>query len=654
MRRLYLRVYLAVLASLAVFALLAGFLWRQLGDPGPQGFAFEVAGTLAVNALPPMDAPPAEQQRALDRLARNLRADVALYSPERARLASVGEALPPPRPGRRRSGWPGGRVNLQDEKRNTETKGIRGNLTYGDDGLNFQFGAAYDEVSRRIQAFDNSQAWQNASCGNNPNVFLPGPNSQPACQGLDAPGGTPGAGYPTYPGLGTGYSSDITTPLSYGGSLIPQTALASYLAPGPSGFVTVDWDRLVADSNYNLFHDATPETGSSNTGASGGLVDETTTGVYLQMNGDTELGPNQLRYNLGVRWVRTEQTIGGRVSIADNRNTPPAPQLPPEDGGLYPNIINFATTTNTYDNWLPSGSGAMNITDNVIVRAGLSRTMTRPNPNSMLPGLNFSTPSADVGTVGNPALDPFLSDNMDLGFEYYTSETGYFGVAAFRKVIEGFTVTGTTTVPFSALAVYGVNYDTLTPTQQAAIDARGGPGAATVVLNQQVNATGELTVDGFEFNWVQPFDSFMDSGALDGTGFTANLTIIDQKGTGAAPAVAVGVSPQTYNITAYYENYGISARLSKTYAEGSVVSGTNQNGIPLAAIYSDTYVQWDFSSSFNLAEMFNLDSPWWPELTLDVINITDEDQRSYFQFGNAAFTSYTPGRQILFGLRGSF
>jgi outer membrane receptor protein involved in Fe transport len=65
-------------------------------------------------------------------------------------------------------------------------------------------------------------------------------------------------------------------------------------------------------------------------------------------------------------------------------------------------------------------------------------------------------------------------------------------------------------------------------------------------------------------------------------------------------------------------------------------------------------VQWDFSSSFNLAEMFNLDSPWWPELTLDVINITDEDQRSYFQFGNAAFTSYTPGRQILFGLRGSF
>ena len=37
MRRLYLRIYLAVLASLAAFALVSGFLWRQLGDVGPAG-----------------------------------------------------------------------------------------------------------------------------------------------------------------------------------------------------------------------------------------------------------------------------------------------------------------------------------------------------------------------------------------------------------------------------------------------------------------------------------------------------------------------------------------------------------------------------------------------------------------------------------------
>ncbi|MDH4175913.1 MAG: HAMP domain-containing histidine kinase, partial [Betaproteobacteria bacterium] len=101
MRRLYLRVYLAVIISLAVFAIVAGMLWRQLDDPGPQGFAFEVAGTLAVNALPP----GADQQAALERLARNLRADIALYSRDRALLASVGEPLPAPRAGRTHSGW---------------------------------------------------------------------------------------------------------------------------------------------------------------------------------------------------------------------------------------------------------------------------------------------------------------------------------------------------------------------------------------------------------------------------------------------------------------------------------------------------------------------------------------------------------------------
>ncbi|MGH7373171.1 MAG: two-component sensor histidine kinase, partial [Candidatus Rokuibacteriota bacterium] len=60
MRKLYLRIYLAVLASLVVFALVAGLLWRHLGDGG--GHRFEVAGVLAQNVLPPGDAPPPEQQ----------------------------------------------------------------------------------------------------------------------------------------------------------------------------------------------------------------------------------------------------------------------------------------------------------------------------------------------------------------------------------------------------------------------------------------------------------------------------------------------------------------------------------------------------------------------------------------------------------------
>jgi signal transduction histidine kinase len=121
MRKLYLRIYLAVLASLAAFALLAGLLGRQLGDAGPAGPAFEVAGTIAQNVLPPSGAPRPEQQAGLERLAANLGADVALFAPDRSLLAAVGHPVPAPGDDRERSGWlrrwggpPTGAIHLPD------------------------------------------------------------------------------------------------------------------------------------------------------------------------------------------------------------------------------------------------------------------------------------------------------------------------------------------------------------------------------------------------------------------------------------------------------------------------------------------------------------------------------------------------------------
>ncbi len=105
MRKLYVRIYFAVLASLAVFALAAGLLWQAFGGVGPWSQAYEVEATLAQNALPPADAPKTEQQAALEKLAANLRADIALFAPDRSLLAAVGEPLPAPEAGRERGGW---------------------------------------------------------------------------------------------------------------------------------------------------------------------------------------------------------------------------------------------------------------------------------------------------------------------------------------------------------------------------------------------------------------------------------------------------------------------------------------------------------------------------------------------------------------------
>ena len=61
MRRLYLRIYLAVVASLAAFALVAGLMWHSFGQPW---WSEEAFGTVARNVLPPAAAPAAEQQAA--------------------------------------------------------------------------------------------------------------------------------------------------------------------------------------------------------------------------------------------------------------------------------------------------------------------------------------------------------------------------------------------------------------------------------------------------------------------------------------------------------------------------------------------------------------------------------------------------------------
>jgi len=101
MRRLYLRIYFAVLASLAAFALAAGFLWHSLGDT--RGFEQPWA-IIARNVLPTAAAPAGEQQAALERVARDLRLDIALFSADGARLAAVGGMLGAPE----RAGWQGG------------------------------------------------------------------------------------------------------------------------------------------------------------------------------------------------------------------------------------------------------------------------------------------------------------------------------------------------------------------------------------------------------------------------------------------------------------------------------------------------------------------------------------------------------------------
>jgi signal transduction histidine kinase len=114
MRRLYLRIYLAVVASLAVFAVVAGVAWRSFAQTW---WSDDTLTTVARNVLPPGAAPAPEQQAALERLAKDLRIDLALFAPDGAKLAAVGRPIDPPqRVGRqhRMGGPPVWAVKLED------------------------------------------------------------------------------------------------------------------------------------------------------------------------------------------------------------------------------------------------------------------------------------------------------------------------------------------------------------------------------------------------------------------------------------------------------------------------------------------------------------------------------------------------------------
>ena len=102
MRRLYLQLYLTVVASLVVFAIAAGWLWRVLVEVAPPPQTYALAAEIAQGALPPADAPREAQQAALEKLSARGQVNIALFAADGTEIAHVGPELP----AWRRSGGP--------------------------------------------------------------------------------------------------------------------------------------------------------------------------------------------------------------------------------------------------------------------------------------------------------------------------------------------------------------------------------------------------------------------------------------------------------------------------------------------------------------------------------------------------------------------
>ncbi|MEZ0470762.1 TonB-dependent receptor [Luteimonas sp. B3_2_R+30] len=470
--------------------------------------------------------------------------------------------------------WEGGRVNLNNEKRVTEAGRLRADLQFGEERRNVKVGVAYDRFSRTITAFDNSGAWGE-------HVF----------------------------------------------DTISDSDLASFLRPGPHGFITVDFDSFFAATNYREFFDNAPEVNTSQSvGAASGAVDEKNLAAYIEVNGESEIWNRNLRFNAGVRWASTDQEISSPVTIGDVRE--------------------WQSLTGDYDEWLPSFSAAWDVADSVVLRLSSSRTMTRPNPRSMLPATTFSDPSAEIADQGNPNLSPYLSTNFDLGAEWYTGGEGLVALSLFNKRVTGYTYQGINLIPFREL---GIPIDSLGDQQRAALDANGGLDAP-INVRQQVNADATLDIRGWEAIWVQPLDF-----VFEGLGFMANYTDIDLEATGQEAEELsgnlFGIAPTMWNATAYWENAAAMVRLSYSWSDGFAVRarGNNEGGLNYAQHRVLERGQLDLSAGYTFSSL-----PTSPQITLNVINLTNKEQRSVLEFDNVPYDTYEPGRTILLGIRGTF
>jgi|CXWL01.1.fsa_nt_gi TonB-dependent receptor len=198
-----------------------------------------------------------------------------------------------------------------------------------------------------------------------------------------------------------------------------------------------------------------------------------------------------------------------------------------------------------YTNVLPGVHVRFEADHGVVLRGAYTNTIGRPGYGQLSPGASINTaPATPVISRGDPALEPYLSSNIDLALDWYFDEGGVLGFGIFHKQIEDYIFTGR--VDAENVTFLGITYP-------------------VVELSQPVNA-GEAQVSGIEFNYQQQF-TFLP-GFWSGFGVAANLTLTDSevdvpnRGALALPRQ----SDTVYGAQLFYQQYGVEATLAYHFA----------------------------------------------------------------------------------------
>ena len=356
-------------------------------------------------------------------------------------------------------------------------------------------------------------------------------------------------------------------------------------------------------------------------------VTEKTWAGFLQANFDTSFGSTPARGNFGVRVIKTDISSIGISSAFETTVDPTDPTIITVSPVGQPTL---STEENSFTNVLPSANLILELAPDKLLRLAAYRALARPDQEAMSAALSianeadFDSIGSIISASGNPFLEPLLSWNADVSFEWYASRTSSLALAVYAKQLQtGFR---TDVTPLTVI----VDGD---PTE--------------VLIGRTVNSDDKSHLFGFEIAAQHKFDF--------GLGFQASYNYADTNfefpdpqvvdGNAIAdftdPASIPGYSKHSLNATAFYETGDFSMRLAyKWRSDYFKPFRSDQNR------FTESQGFLDFSASYDVLDNV--------QLRFQVLNILDEPNIFYRPtMDNPSEASFT-GRRYFLGLRGRF
>jgi iron complex outermembrane recepter protein len=358
-------------------------------------------------------------------------------------------------------------------------------------------------------------------------------------------------------------------------------------------------------------------------------VKEKSTTVFLQANIDSSTFGIPMRGNIGLQAVHTDQS--SQSNYWDSTINGGAGGVKPIEGGKK------------YTDYLPALNLSWQLPGDQTVRFALAKQMARPRVEQMNAGIEFGVDGATGkpgASGGNPELNPWRANAVDLSWEKYFGNKAYVAVAGYFKDLRSYIYKQTVdNYDFSRFVTDYVPQPGQPPAQLT--------GNFTAPYNGQ---GGQLR--GLEMTASLPLE--LVTPALKGFGITAsatlnssNITIRDPdsaNSVGSGPITLPGLSKRVYNLTAYYEANGFEFRISQRKRSDFIGEIGNFNGArTLRYVVGESIVDAQIGYNFTDGPLKGLG------LLAQVNNLTDEAYRTYAGTKDRPLEYVKWGRTFLLG-----